>query len=96
MSWDLLKLGSLEEDWGLGRYALRQMNAKYVASLIKSVSGFHNLLCELKPEWHLTLSSLLLDKTFEHHGYQTTIQEWATLASKFIKPGCTNDTAAVL
>lgn len=62
-SWDLLKLGSLKEDWALGRYALRQMNAQYVSSLIKSVSGFHDLLCELRPEWHLTLSSIILDKT---------------------------------
>jgi len=95
-SWDLLKFGSVKEDWGLGRYALRQMSAQHVASLIKSVSGFHDLLCKLRPEWYLTLSSLLLDKTYEHHGYQITTMDWAILASKFIKPGCVNDTATVL
>jgi hypothetical protein len=94
-SWDLLKLGSLKEDWGVGRYALRQMDTQYVASLIKSVSGFHDLLCELRPEWHLTLCSIILDKTYEHRGYQPTM-DWAMLASKFIKPGCVKDTEAAL
>jgi len=93
MSWDFLKLASLKEDWSSGRYALRQMNAQYVASLIKSVSGSHEILCALRPEWHLTLFSLLLDMPYEHCGYHDTM-DWATLASKFIKPGSANDTAA--
>ena len=85
---DLLLLASSQDDWDMGKIAVKQLSESQILQIKTLPEGFEGFFEKLRPEWRGTLIDLIFFAIYNQYSTRATtiLLDWNLVATRFVPP----------